>query len=442
MVSPHSAFVLGGDTISPSVASKVFKGAQMIAVWNALGLDYAVFGNHEFDFGDQVLRDRMKESRFKWLAANVVEKRTGKPFFNAAPYVIQNLGGVKVGFIGLLTPDTKEASKPGPEVVFLDPFVTARKYVPEMRKKGAQIIVAVTHMTIHDDKRLAEAVPIDVICGGHEHVVLESFVGRTPIFKVASDAVNLGRIDLYYSTSKKKLESIDWQLIPVTAEIPDDPKVAAIVKGYEEKLSAELDKPVGRTTVDLDARTDMNRTRETNIGNFVADAYRDYAKADVALTNGGSIRSNAIREAGPLTRKDVLTIIPFENPVVKVEVSGAVLRKALEHGLARAGDVDNGAYPQVSGVKFSYDARRPVGSRLVEVSVNGQPLDDTRTYTLATNTYVLGGGDGYNMFAKNVKFVIKPEEAQVEPAVVINAIMAVPEIAPKVEGRSTRIDAP
>jgi len=131
--SPHTLLLLAGDTLSPSVASHTFKGRQMIAVWNAVGLDYAALGNHEFDFGSEALLDRMRESRFTWLGANVIDRRTGKPFGGTPPYVLREFDGAKIGFFGLVTPDTKRTSKPGPEVEFLDPLETAARLVsPEL----------------------------------------------------------------------------------------------------------------------------------------------------------------------------------------------------------------------------------------------------------------------------------------------------------------------
>src|ERR1700716_2630954 len=130
--SPNTLFLLSGDTISPSVESITYKGAQMIDAWNTAGLDYSTFGNHEFDFGPDVLRQRMKESKFKWIVANVVDKKTGKPFGDAPAYVIREFGGVKVGIFGLTLEETQVTSKPGPDVEFLNPCETARKIVAEI----------------------------------------------------------------------------------------------------------------------------------------------------------------------------------------------------------------------------------------------------------------------------------------------------------------------
>ena len=439
--SPHTLYVLGGDTLSPSVASNIFKGRQMISVWNASGLDLAVLGNHEFDFGDEVLRARMRESKFTWLAANVFDRRTKKLFNDMPPFVVREFAGVKVGFFGLLTTDTKQTSSASADVEFREPCEVAKKAIKQIRKAGAKVVVALTHLTIADDKRLARCAPgIAAILGGHEHSVITSLSSRTPIFKMGSDARNLGRIDLLVSRRTGELEGIDWEIVPVTDETKEDAAAAAVVAEFEQKLSAELDLSVGTTSVALDARQQANRTAETNLGSFIADAYRKQTGAQLALLNGGSIRSNTTYGPGALTKRDVLSILPFENPVVMAEVTGAQIRAALEHGVGRVREeAEAGRFPQVSGLRFSYDARLPAGSRVTSVTVGDAPLDDKKTYTLAANTYVLGGGDGYTMFG-GARLLIEPENAQVEPAVLMNIISAAKEIAPAADGRIKRID--
>jgi 5'-nucleotidase len=434
----HTLFLLGGDTISPSVESNTYKGRQMIDAWNAIGLDYSVFGNHEFDFGPDVLRERIKESRFGWLGANVIDKKTGKPFGDTPPFVIREFDTVKVGIFGLVLPDTKQTSRPGPDVDFLDVCETARRIVPQMRAQGAQIIIALTHLTMKEDKAVARCAPIDIIIGGHEHTLLESLSGRTPIFKMTSDGRQIGRITLNITAPSGTLESIDWEVIPVTSDTASDPSFAAVTDRYKDLLT-ELGERVGHTDVELDAGSEANRTRETNVGNFVADAFREAVGADVALLNGGSIRADMIISPGDLTKRDVLSILPFANPVVKIEVTGATLRAALEHGVSRsAEDNEPGRFPQVSGIRFTFDTTRPAGSRVTEATVNGQPLDDKKTYTLATSSFVaVDGGDGYTMF-RGARFVVKPEEGPKAPDVLRKAIAAVKSIAPRTDGRINR----
>jgi 5'-nucleotidase len=433
-------FLLSGDTISPSVESITYKGAQMIDSWNTAQLDYSTFGNHEFDFGPEVLRQRMQESKFQWLAANVIDKKTGRPFGDSQAYVVREFEGVKVAIFGLTLEETKVTSRPGPDVEFLNPCETAKKVVKDIHSHGIKTVIALTHLPMSEDKEVARCADVNVIIGGHEHSLLESASGGAPIFKMTSDAREMGQIDLNISKDTGAVESIDWKIIPVTNKIKDDPAFAAINTKYGA-LIKDLARLVGRTSVALDARSAAGRTQETNVGDFIADAFRTATGADVAVMNGGSIRADEIINPGALSRRDVLSMLPFKNKVVKVELSGAVLRQVLEHGVARsAEDAEPGRFPQVSGIRFTFDARRPAGSRIVDLTINGRPLDVSKTYTLAATDYVaIDGGDGYEML-KGMKLLLPRERAQFDSDVLQAAIVARKTIAPKTDGRIKRLD--
>jgi 5'-nucleotidase len=268
--SPNTLFLLAGDTISPSVESITYKGAQMIEAWNVAGLDYATFGNHEFDFGPAVLRERMKESHFPWLSANVIDRTTGKPFGGAEPFVIREFDGVKIGIFGLVLQETKETSRPGPDVDFLSPCETAKQAVSDIHARGAKVVIALTHLSMQEDKDVARCADVDLIIGGHEHSLLESAAGGAPILKMTADARELGRVDLNITKPSGELESVDWKVIPVTRETKEDPEFASVYRRYE-RLLKDLSQLIGHASVALDARSAENRTRETNVGNFVAD---------------------------------------------------------------------------------------------------------------------------------------------------------------------------
>jgi 5'-nucleotidase / UDP-sugar diphosphatase len=436
--NPNTLFLMAGDTISPSVESITYKGAQMIEAWNAVGLDYATFGNHEFDFGPDVLQQRMKESKFGWIAANVIDTRTNQPFGDAKRFVVREFGGVKIGLFGLVLPETKTTSRPGNNVEFRSPCETAKEVVSELHAQGVKVVVALTHLSMREDKEVARCAGVNLIVGGHEHTLLESHAGSAPIFKMTSDARELGRIDLNISPTGE-LDSIDWKVIPVDSTTKEATEFAAIYRKYAGLL-AELAKPIGRTNVALDARSKENRTRETNVGNFISDAFRKATAADIGFMNGGSVRADGIIGPGRLTMRDLLSMLPFKNKLVKIELTGATLRAALEHGVSRsAEDSEPGGFPQISGIQFSFDATRPPGSRLVEVKVNGLPLNDAKKYTLTTTQFIaLDGGDGYSMF-KTATVIIPPERAPIDVDVVRKAISA-RAIAPKVEGRIKRLD--
>jgi 5'-nucleotidase len=439
--NPNTIFTMGGDTISPSVESRTYRGAQMIDAWNAVGLDYAVLGNHEFDFKTADLLARMKESKFQWLGANVIESKTKKIFADTPPYIIREIGGVKVGIIGFLLPETKQTSSMDETLEVADFCQTAKKYVPMMRKKGAKTIVGLTHLFMEQDKKLAKCADFDLILGGHEHTLLQSSSNDTPIFKMTADARELGKFDLFINKTTGKLEQMDWEIIPVNDKIADAPEFASVVDKYKDLLQ-KLAEPIGMTAVELDATSFSSRNTETNIGNFIADSYRTVTNSDIGFVNGGSIRADLTYNPGVLTKRDVLSILPFNNPIVKVEISGKLLREVLEHGVARsAEDSEPGRFPQVSGVTFAYDISKPAGNRTSEITVGGMALDENKNYTLATSDFIVSrGGDGYTMF-KNARFLIKADEAQKDSEVFEKAIKQSPNatISPKVEGRTRKI---
>jgi 5'-nucleotidase len=440
--SPNTLFLLAGDTISPSVESITYKGRQMIDAWNAVGLDYSVLGNHEFDFGPAVLRERMSESKFKWLGANVIDAKTGKTFGNTPLFEVRELGGVKVGIVGLVLPETKTTSAPGPDVEFRDVCETAKQIIPQIRAAGAQTIVALTHLSMREDKQLARCAPgIDVIVGGHEHTLLESSAAGVPIFKMTADGRQMGRIDLNIDPTTGKVDSIDWQVLRVTDETQDDPDFAVVTEKYGAKLK-ELAAVVGRTQVALDARSATSRTEETNVADFIADAFRREAGADVALVNGGSIRADSVISAGELSLRDVLSILPFGNDLVKIEVTGETLRKAIEHGVSRtAPGAEPGRFPQVSGLRFAFDATLPAGSRVRELTVAGRAVEPSKKYTLVTTRYVAEGGDQYEML-KGHRDTLRAK--LIDSDVLRRAIAAAGQagIAPRTDGRVRRLDAP
>lgn len=437
--SPNTLFLLSGDTISPSVESITYKGRQMIDAWNQIGLDYSVFGNHEFDFGPVVLRERVAESNFKWLGANVIDKKTGKTFADTPAFVIREFQGVKVGLFGITLPETKITSSPGPDVEFRNSCETAKKVIGQIKDAGARTIIALTHLSLKEDKELARcAEGIDIIIGGHEHTLLQSSSAGTPIFKMTADGREMARVDLNIDAKSGRVQSIDWDVIKVNKDVKEDPEFAVVTKKYEAKIK-ELSRPVGRTRVALDARSAENRTRETNIANFVADSFRRATGAELALMNGGSIRADTVITPGALTMRDVLSILPFNNELAVIELKGSLLVEALENGVGRtAPGAEPGRFPQVSGFQYTFDASLPAGQRIKSVTVAGRPLDPERTYTLVTTTYIANGGDGYDVLMQATRV---PRPKLIDSDALRRAIVAAKIIAPRVEGRIQRLDA-
>jgi len=434
----HHLTTVNGDFLSPSVMSALFKGAQMVALFNTLGVDVVVFGNHEFDFGPEVTRQRMAEARFSWLGTNVLGP-DGKPFGGALATMTRQVGELTIGLFGLLTPETARLSSPGPTVTFAPVVPTAKTAVEALRQTGADVIIALTHLSIAEDRALAQQVPgISVILGGHDHEPITWYEGGTLIHKAGYDAHYLGRIDLLVEkkmTEKGAQVTVTpaWRMLANRGVTPD-PGVAAEVARYMATLDQELGQPLGQTQTALNSQTGEVRTREATMGNLIADALREALQADVALVNGGGIRGNRLYEAGTtLTRRDILQELPFGNPGVLVELSGADLLAALENGVSQ---VENkaGRFPQVSGLRLTYNPGKPAGSRVLEVQVGGKVLDRTATYRVATNDFLLKGGDGYSSLSKG-KVLIDASGGTLMATTVMRYITTKGSVAPQLEGR-------
>lgn len=431
---PATLFLFGGDTLSPGVESGLFKGAQMMRAWNAMRLDYAVPGNHEFDFGPEVARERFAESRFPWLAANL-EAEPALPMVKASE--LREVGGVKLGLLGLLTPETVTLSKPGPALRFTNLLAAARREAAALRARGAAAVVALTHNNLAEDRELAAAGVVDLILGGHEHHLITELAGRTPIFKAGSDARDALHLRLRFVAEGggHRLAGMTWDLLPVDGRWPEDAAVKAVAEEVERQVGARLGERVAEAAVALDARGETVRRGESNIANFAADAVRAAMGADVALLNAGGFRSDSVLGPGPITHRDVLALLPFQNPLLLLAVTGAQLRAALEHGLdRRVVHGQSGAMPHVSGLRIAYDPALPKGRRIVELTLDGRPLRDEASYRLATSNYLAGGGDGYAML-KGLPVLRPAEGSPLETEVLAEAMARAGRVAPQLDGR-------
>ncbi len=429
----HVLVTLGGDFLSPSVASSVFQGEQMIDALGAMGLDLATLGNHEFDFGPDVLRRRMREAPWDWVVSNVIDTAAGEPFGGAAPWLVREYGDLRVGFLGLCLAGDEIAAKNREGVEFLDPFAAAERYLPELANAGAEVVIALTHLDFADDVRLARRFPeIDLILGGHEHFPITTHVERTLITKPGSDARNVARVDVSRPSADAPVER-HFEMVPIVEGLAEDPVTASVVGGWEARLDSELEVEVGVTSEPLDAVAEDVRSGESNLGNLFADAMRRQSGAEIAILNSGSIRSNRVYPPGRLTRRDLIAMHPFGGLACEVEVSGATIAAALENGFSRLGE-SVGRFPQVAGIEVQVDPERPAGERLVAATVGGQPLDPERRYRVAITDYMLAGGDGYSMF-EDARVLIEPEAASLLVTLLEETVRERQPLTPGVEGR-------
>ncbi|MBD2341348.1 bifunctional metallophosphatase/5'-nucleotidase [Calothrix sp. FACHB-156] len=392
--NPRTYTVLAGDAFSPSAlgTAKIngtpLAGQQMVAVMNAVGFDYATFGNHEFDLPETLFYQRLQESRFRWVSSNVSDSK-GQPFKSVPRSIIFNVKGdrgavVRVGLIGLTL-----NSNPAKYVSYTDPIATAKQQVKELKGK-ADIIVAITHLPYSSDIQLAEAVPeIDIILGGHEHENIQLWRGRdlTPIFKADANARTVYVHQLTYDTVKKSL-AVNSRLVPITDKIPDEPKTAKVVREWLEKGYQAFrangfnpDQQIAKLTFALDGLESSVRNKSTQLTDLIAAAMlKEVPDADLAVFNGGSIRIDDVIPPGPITQYDVIRILPFGGKVVAVEINGAILKRILDQGQLNKG---TGGYLQTAKVTQETSS----GNWLI----NSQPLDVKRNYKVATTEFLISG---------------------------------------------------
>lgn len=397
--NPNTYLIHAGDTISPCLLCGFDGGAHMIALFNELEPAAFVPGNHEYDFGKETYLERAAEATFPILAANL-RGPDGAVLPGHADSRMIELDGLTVGIYGLTLASSAEVSSPG-DLQFSSALETAAAQEAALREAGADIVVAVAHTGVADDLAMYYDGLADVLFTGHDHDLRVMYDGRQAMIESSSQAnyVVVTHVDVTIEIDGDDRD-VSWRPrfeIVDTAEVEPNAEIAALVAGYEAELSEALDVAIGDTAIALDSRRASVRSMETAIGNVITDAMRTATGADVAITNGGGIRADRTYDAGTtLTRRDVFSELPFGNATVLTTISGADLKAALEHAYARLPE-PSGAFAQVSGLTVEVDPSQPAGSRVLSVMVGDAPLDESATYRLATNDFLLRGGDGYGM---------------------------------------------
>ena len=425
-----------GDTLSPSLMSGFDRGKHIIQLTNMVGLDLFVPGNHEYDFGEEVFRKRMAEAKFPILAANLRDK-DGKPLAGIKDTMLRTFEGVKIGIVGLTAENSVSKSSPG-TLTFRPGLATLKEKAGELRKAGADLIVAVAHAPWQDDVRMTRSGEIDVLLSGDDHNLVLFYDGKTAWAEAKEEGEYLVAVDLEVKlrTGKKRRSVRWWPRFRVidTADVKPDRAVKRRVRGYQKLLSKELDVAIGRTETALDSRKALVRTRETAIGNLIADAMRAEFKADVAFMNGGGIRGNKQYAAGvTLTRRDILSELPFGNKLILVEMKGKDLKVVLENGLWYAGKA-NGRFLHVSGARIVAEKSKIPGQRITSLTIAGAPLDPEKTYRVATNDFIARGKEGYGAFAR-ARVIFGARDGRLVTNAVMAYIRKSGAVSPKVEGR-------
>ncbi len=385
--SPNVLLLNAGDDFQGTPISTITNGRSQIELMNILMPDAMELGNHEFDYGRENVSESMQASKFTILTANLINTKNNKNF--ATPYLIKTINNVKIGIIGLITEELHTLSLPD-NVKNLDVkklSETVNAIVPELKRQNVDLIIALTHVGVDVDSLLAlESPDIDIIVGGHSHTPLfkPKRVNGILITQAGSRGRWLGKIELTVDTQKDTVLKSYSELIECrSADVTPDSIIAVKVDELERLAAKELDEPIG------ELRSDWlrNGKGESNLGNWICDVMRDYAKTDIAIQNSGGIRKEML--AGVIKVRDLWEISPFGNMLVTFTVNGATLRTMVQHQLSISDD-----FCQVSGLKIVYKNKN--GELLLHnLKVNNELVVDTKKYSIVTNNYVAAQSKKY-----------------------------------------------
>lgn len=432
----HVLLVDSGDFVQGASVAMLTQGKSVVTLMNQVDYDYVTLGNHEFDYQIPRMFELSKELEAEIVSANFSNVKDNKPVF--APYEMYSVDGVDIAFIGITTPEalTKASSEyfqdDNGEFIYAFAqdvtgealYAVVQESVDNARRDGAEYVVALTHLGVDEVSKpwrstdiIANVEGIDVVLDGHSHSVIEGEVHKD---KAGNDVVLMqtGRKLQYIGKvviNPDSQNDISAELID-ESEItyPKDANVQAKIDEVQAEFAELLSQNVSYSDFDLVAGTETEETarmQETNLGDLVADAYRKLLKTDVAIVNGGALRSNLSK--GHITYGEIIDLHPFGNYIISMEVSGKAIKDALEMG-AKNAPTANGGFLQVSGMMYEIDTSIPSSVevdlygnfvavngdyRVKNIKIHGHTLDENKVYSLASHDYLLKrGGDGLSMF--------------------------------------------
>lgn len=386
--------LFAGDLLQGAPISSVFHGKVSVLALNQLEINAATVGNHEFDFGQDNFNELIKLSKFPWIVSNI--RRIGAAAPILEPTITLPLAnGLRIGIIGITTDELLQSTlaKNVNGLQVDDPIVAIKNHIKTLDEKSDMVIV-LSHCGINCDRNLAkEIVGIDLIIGGHNEVVFPQPVvaNNIPIVQAGHYGEYLGRADILIENDVTRIER--YRIYPITEDIAEDQQLKEQMTLYQEQIAGIGKQIIGNNKIALDGRRTSIRRKNSNLGNFTCDLVRQRFGSDIVLLNGGGFRASI--NQGDISIADVLAVFPFGNSLVNLNVSGSVIKRAIEHGLKTDPLENPGSFLQISGIKFQIDNQQPLA-----ITVNNKPLDDHKIYSLTINDFMAQGGDGFTMFEK------------------------------------------
>ena len=407
-----------GDNFQGSLFYSTLKGKAELDMMNVIGFDAMTVGNHEFDDGETAILPFLEGAKFPVLGANVKANAQSTLGDRIKPSTVVEIGGQKIGIIGVVTTDTMEIANPGPNVTIDSDVAAIEAEVAKLKGEGINKIIALTHVGYKRDLDvLAKIADIDVIVGGHSHTLLSNTDTKAegpyptlvdnpggykvPVVTAGAYSKYLGDVVVTFDDNGV-VKSATGNPILIDKTFEPDQAVAAQVAELAKPIDELRKKVIGQSSDKIEGDRTVCRVKECSMGNLVADAMLDAAKGQgmvMAIINGGGLRASIA--SGDVTQGDVISVLPFQNTLATFQLSGADIVKALENGVSQ---IDDGAgrFPQVAGLKFSFDKSKPAGSKVSDVQVkegaNFVAIDPAKTYGVVSNNFMRAGGDGYASF--------------------------------------------
>lgn len=464
----NSILIDAGDRFQGSLFHTQYKGQDQVLVMNMLGYDAMALGNHEFDNGNEVLAAFVSGVAFPVLSSNIDVSEDPLLADKVAPSVVLEVNGQQVGIIGLTTAETPFISSPGAALVFSDDYAgVVNAQAAALNEQGVNKIIVLAHLGIIDAERILPLLEnVDVFIDGHSHTLYSNTYtaasGRYPLTftdatgssvyygQTGANSQYVGRLDVTFDAAGV-VTAANGDTVLLSKYITPDPEMDALIADLYEEVAAANSELIGATATELlVGDRAVCRAEECALGNIIADAMRAGTGQQIAIMNGGGIRANI--DAGDITLGDVLTVQPFGNLMSTFELTGANVILALENGVSGLNAVGGivsrdglpGRFPQVSGIRFSFDPNLPAGSRVVSVELdNGDgtfsPLDPDATYSVVTNAFMRTGGDGYSILAEQS---IDPYDfGAVDYELTLAHLAALGTVSPSIDGRITLVNA-
>ncbi|WEZ82550.1 5'-nucleotidase C-terminal domain-containing protein [Rhizobium sp. 32-5/1] len=409
-----------GDNFQGSLFFTTYKGAAEAEFLNLMKFDAMTVGNHEFDEGEDGLATFLDKVQFPVVTSNVLAGFKSKVGDRVKPSIVLDVGGQKIGIVGAVANDTPELSSVGDSILIAQDIDTITAEVQKLKGEGINKIVALTHVGYPRDLAVIAKIPdVDVVVGGHSHSLLsntdEKAEGpyptmvdnpggyKVPVVQAGSYSKYLGDLVVTFDDAGV-VKAAKGDPILIDSKIKPDAAVLARVAELAKPIEELKTKIIGETEAPIDGSRETCRAMECEMGDLVADAMLDRVKDQgitIAITNGGGLRASI--DAGDVSMGEAITVLPFQNTLSTFQLKGADIAAALENGLSQV-EEGGGRFPQVAGLKFSFDKSKPAGSRASNIEVKEGDafvaLDPAKTYGLVSNNFMRGGGDGYSVFKK------------------------------------------